>query len=114
MRIASTLAWRSLASRPARSFTAALGIAVGIATVLSVQVIDHNTILTQERMAQVSPIGTPDVELRPVQPGVPEGGALPAALAGDPDLQGVCALFFNFGEVAHGAPSAASDETAWR
>src|SRR5260221_321462 len=49
--IAFTLAWRSLASRPARSFTAALGIAVSIATVLSVQVVDRNTIVTLRRLA---------------------------------------------------------------
>ena len=47
MRIAFLLAWRSLTSRPGRSLTSILGIAVGIATVLAVQVIDHNTILTQ-------------------------------------------------------------------
>ena len=68
MTIAFTLAWRSLASRPARSCTAALGIAVGIATVLSVQVVDRNTILTQERLAARQSLGRPDVQIRPIAP----------------------------------------------
>src|SRR5258706_577163 len=92
--IAFTLAWRSLASRPARSFTAALGIAVGIATVLSVQVVDRNTILTQERLASRQALGRPDVQIRPLAPGLPPGGAAPAAFAGDRDLESFCGLFF--------------------
>jgi putative ABC transport system permease protein len=83
-----------LASRPARSFTAALGIAVGIATVLSVQVIDRNTILTQERLAAQQALGRPDVEIRPLAPGLPPGGAAPTAFAGDRDLESFCGLFF--------------------
>lgn len=94
MTIAFTLAWRSLASRPARSFTAALGIAVGIATVLSVQVVDRNTILTQERLASRQALGRPDVQIRPLAPGLPPGGAAPAAFAGDRDLESFCGLFF--------------------
>jgi putative ABC transport system permease protein len=103
--IAFTLAWRSLASRPARSFTAALGIAVGIATVLSVQVIDRNTILTQERLAAQQALGRPDVEIRPLAPGLPPGGAAPTAFAGDRDLESFCGLLF-------GAVSGARDGDA--
>lgn len=94
MRIASTLAWRSLASRPARSLTAALGIGVGIATVLSVQIVDHNTILTQQRKAAAETLGTPDVEITPIAPGLPEDGAAPDELARDPDLAAFCGHYY--------------------
>ena len=82
MRIASLLAWRSLASRPGRSFTSILGIALGVATVLSVQIVDHNTILTEQSRRNQDRVAF-DVELRPIRPGVPEEGALPTALAED-------------------------------
>jgi putative ABC transport system permease protein len=93
MNIASTLAWSSLASRPARSFTAALGIGVGIATVVSVQVVDHNTILTQQVRAIEQVLGRPDVEIRPLAAGLDAGGAAPAELANDPDLAAFCGMF---------------------
>ena len=44
MGLASTLARRSLLQRPARSLFSILGIAVGIATVVGVYALDHNTI----------------------------------------------------------------------
>ncbi len=47
MRLIVKLAWRQLAWRPAATLLAALGIAVGIATVVSVLVVDHNTLLSQ-------------------------------------------------------------------
>src|SRR5688572_21567844 len=99
MKIASTLAWRSLASRPARSFTAALGIGVGIATVLSVRVVDHNTILTQQRKVEGATLGMPDVELRPVESRLPDGGAAPVELATEPGIATFCGLFYNSAEV---------------
>jgi putative ABC transport system permease protein len=108
--IAFTLAWRSLASRPARSFTAALGIAVGIATVLSVQVVDRNTILTQERLAARQALGRPDVQIRAIAPGLPAGGAAPAAFAGDKDLESFCGLFFANATCAAGNGEAAPHE----
>ncbi len=107
MRIASTLAWRSLASRPARSFTAALGIGVGIATVLSVQVVDRNTILTQQRQAQGETLGRPDVEIEPIAARLPDGGAAPVELAADPDVAAFCGLFYGSVEVV--APPDASE-----
>lgn len=105
MNIASTLAWRSLASRPARSFTAALGIGVGIATVVSVQVIDHNTILTQQMKSTEEVLGHPDVEIEPHEIGLPEGGVAPVELVADPDLAAFCGLFYGHAErvVAPGA-----------
>lgn len=105
MNIASMLAWRSLASRPARSFTAALGIAVGIATVVSVQVVDHNTILTQQLKSQVAVLGHPDVEIKPHATGLPDGGAAPAELANDRDLAAFCGLFYGHAERVVAAPS---------
>lgn len=96
MKTAFMLAWRSLASRPARSFTAVLGIGLGIATVLAIQVVDHNTLLTQARAG--ADAVQPDVEIQPVQSGVPAGGATPDALDQEPALQAYCALFFNRAE----------------
>jgi putative ABC transport system permease protein len=84
-----------LASRPARSFTAALGIGVGIATVLSVQVIDRNTIRTQQRLHEENSLSRYDVELSPVKPGVPDGGAAPHDFAADPDLAAFCGWFYD-------------------
>ncbi len=98
MNITSMLAWRSLASRPARSFTAALGIGVGIATVVSVQVIDHNTILTQQIRSQVAVLGHPDVEIKPHTTGLPDGGVAPIELAADPDLAAFCGVFYGHAE----------------
>lgn len=103
MNIASTLAWSSLASRPARSFTAALGIGVGIATVLSVQIVDHNTILTQQVKAVEQVLGRPDVEIAPHSAGIPEGGAAPAELVSDPDLAAFCGVFYGHAERRGGA-----------
>jgi len=112
MRIASTLAWRSLASRPARSWTAALGIGVGIATVLSVRIVDHNTILTQQRRTEGEAVGTPDVEIRPLAARLPEGGAMPVEIASDRDVEAFCGLFHNRAErLADGADGAAGDFT---
>src|SRR5262245_50010868 len=115
MKLASTLAWRSLASRPARSFTAALGIGVGIATVLSVQVVDHNTILTQQMQAVGETLGQPDVEIRPVAAHLPDGGAAPLDVARDRDVEAFCGYFYERAELLRGAAAgadlAASDET---
>jgi putative ABC transport system permease protein len=102
-----------LASRPGRSFTAALGIGVGIATVLSVQVIDRNTILTQERLAEGTALGRPDVEIEPIAARLPEGGAAPVDLAREPDLAAFCGLFWGQAEAigGDGAKPLAGDVT---
>jgi len=42
------MAWRHLVFRPGKTIASVLGIAVGIATVVSVLVVDHNTLLTQD------------------------------------------------------------------
>lgn len=109
MNIASTLAWSSLASKPARSFTAALGIGVGIATVLSVQIVDHNTILTQQLRSAEQVLGRPDVEIRPVAAGIPEGGVAPTELANEKDLAAFCGLFYGHAEIVAGTGNALGD-----
>lgn len=91
MRLASRIAWRSLVSRPGRSLTAILGVAVGVAAVLSVLIVDHNTILT-EVLRRPSFSGRPDVEIRPLQMAA-RGSAVPEALARDPDVRQVLPLF---------------------
>jgi putative ABC transport system permease protein len=109
MKLASMLAWRSLASRPARSFTAALGIGVGIATVLSVQVVDHNTILTQQRQAIGETLGQPDVEIRPLAARLPDGGAAPLEVARDRDVEAFCGLYYERAEILGERPVTATD-----
>ncbi len=93
MKPALLLAWRSLASKPGRTLTSSLGVAIGISTVLSVHVVDHNTILTQEQSRQ-APTGLPDVELTPVKPGLTEDALAPVALSREPEIVDLVALFF--------------------
>ncbi len=93
MRLASRIAWRSLASRPARTLTSILGIAVGIAAVLSVLIVDHNTILT-EVLRRPSYSGRPDVEIRPLEAGTPRP-EVPEALLREADLLEVLPVFFS-------------------
>lgn len=71
-----------------------LGIAVGIATVLSIQVVDHNTILTEQRLRQAATQPDWEVEIRPKRSRIPEGGAAPRALTEEADLAAFCGLFF--------------------
>ena len=60
MRLILLLAWRHLVFRPAATLLSVLGIALGIATVISVLTVDHNTLLSQ----QVRRIpGDPDSDL---------------------------------------------------
>ncbi|RKY19328.1 MAG: hypothetical protein DRQ55_10890 [Planctomycetota bacterium] len=49
MKLMFLLAWRHLAFRPGKTLASVLGIAVGLATVLTVLVVDHNTLLTQDK-----------------------------------------------------------------
>ncbi|MFG0315925.1 MAG: ABC transporter permease, partial [Planctomycetota bacterium JB042] len=93
MKLASRIAWRSLASRPGRTLTSVLGIAVGVAAVLSVLIVDHNTILT-ERLRRPSFSGKPDLEIRPVDAGAPSTD-VPAALERHASLREVRPVFFS-------------------
>lgn len=62
MGLATTLARRSLLARPGRTLFSVLGIALGVATVVGVVVLDHNTIvgLSLPHLER----GAPDVEVR--------------------------------------------------
>ncbi|MBI4880812.1 MAG: ABC transporter permease [Planctomycetes bacterium] len=82
-----------MASRPARTITSILGIAVGIAAVLSVLIVDHNTILT-EVLRRPSLSGRPDVEIRPLEAATPRPG-VPEALQREADLLEVLPVFFS-------------------
>jgi putative ABC transport system permease protein len=48
VRLILLLAWRHLVFRPAATLLSVLGIALGIATVISVLTVDHNTLLSQQ------------------------------------------------------------------
>lgn len=91
MRLALRIAWRSLVSRPGRTLTSILGIAVGIAAVLSVLIVDHNTILT-EVLRRPSYSGQPDIEIRPVAMSA-RNSKIPEALTRDSDVRQVLPLF---------------------
>jgi putative ABC transport system permease protein len=82
------LAWRQIAHRPGATLLSALGIAVGIATVTSVLVVDHNTLLSQQTRRIPS---DPESDLL-IQPllGAPEAYDTAAAeLRAAPFLRGV-------------------------
>ncbi|MHC4942033.1 MAG: ABC transporter permease [Planctomycetota bacterium] len=53
--------------RPGRSVSCSLGIALGLAIVMAVLIVDHNTILTQSVMRE-QPFGDPDIEITPHRP----------------------------------------------
>ena len=92
MKLASRIAWRSLVSRPGRTLTSILGIAVGVAAVLSVLIVDHNTILT-EVLRRPSYSGKPDVEIRPIAAPGELTAEIPEALQRESDLRDVMPLF---------------------
>ncbi|HZL99066.1 MAG TPA: FtsX-like permease family protein, partial [Planctomycetota bacterium] len=48
MRLVLLLAWRHMVFRPAATLLSVLGIALGVATVISVLTVDHNTLLSQQ------------------------------------------------------------------
>jgi len=61
MGLVSTIARQSLLQRPARTLFSVLGIALGIATVVSVVTLDHNTMVGYALPRQVADM--PDIEL---------------------------------------------------
>jgi len=91
MRFVWLLAWRDLVFRPGKTLASVLGIAVGIATVVSVLVVDHNTLLSQ---TAGQPQAEPDADLL-IQPDVSgERGldAVRADLLAEPLLSRVTAF----------------------
>lgn len=65
MKLARILASRSLLQRPARTIFSILGIAVGIATVVTVYTLDHNTIRGLKERFQTDADWTPEFEVSP-------------------------------------------------
>ncbi len=91
MRLLLLLASRQLFFRPARTVLSALGIAVGIATVVAVLVVDHNTLRSQQVRRNPDDPGA-DLLIQPLD-GRP--ASLPEAesrLASQPFLRGVTAF----------------------
>lgn len=65
MKLLLLLAWRHLTFRPGKTLASVLGIAVGIATVITVLTLDHNTLLTRAA-GQGGPEPTTDLVLQPL------------------------------------------------
>ena len=65
MRLLSFLVWKSWASSPLRVALSLLGVALGVAVVTAIHVLDHNTILSQIERTRWD-YGRVDFELRPV------------------------------------------------
>ena len=64
MRLTFFVVWKSWVSNPVRTVLTVLGVALGIAVVTSIHVLDHNTI--QSRMQQrIGDYGRVDLELLP-------------------------------------------------
>ena len=61
------IAFKNLTYRPGRSVSCAVGIALGLAIVMAVQIVDRNTILSQISLRPPA-YGEPDVEIRPRRP----------------------------------------------
>ncbi len=104
MGLASTLARRSLLQRPARTLFSILGIAVGVATVVGVFTLDHNTIQGLQRRYEGPDAADwkPELEVSPAPDVQDPGGELQK-------LEGVAgaAAFFQAEVVLHkvGAPA---------
>ena len=63
MGLATTIALRTLCQKPGRTFFSVAGIAVGIATVVGIFTLDHNTLLGRTRGAE--PEWEAEIEVRP-------------------------------------------------
>ncbi|MFO0984722.1 MAG: FtsX-like permease family protein [Planctomycetota bacterium] len=96
------LAWRHFAGRPARAITSVVGVGLGLATVLAVLTIDHNTILTMSQRA-APPLANQDIEIRPLRPNPPDLAALRERLNARTDLTAVAGLFFALADLETGA-----------
>lgn len=62
MKLACYLAWKSSASRPARSATTVFGVAVGVTIVVAVLTVDHNTLREYAGRAHVA-YAAPQIEV---------------------------------------------------
>lgn len=88
MRALMMLAWRNLSVRPGKTVASVLGVAVGIATVVSVLTVDHNTLLTQQSLrAPTEPDS--DLVLQPVPGAFSSFEEMAEALRTAEDLRGI-------------------------
>ncbi len=67
MRLASFLVWKNWRSSPLRVLLTWAGVALGVAVVVSIQVLDHNTILSKLERKR-GDFGRVDLEVRPQDP----------------------------------------------
>ncbi len=84
MRLRSSLVWKNWVSNPLRAGLTLLGVALGVAVVTSIHVLDHNTVLSELRRKR-GDFGRVDFELRPLA-AKPDLWKELAALSGDGDL----------------------------
>ncbi|GJM21304.1 MAG: hypothetical protein DHS20C15_12190 [Planctomycetota bacterium] len=105
MKLTLLLAWRNLAGQPWRTLASVLGIALGIATVVAVLVVDHNTLLSHEaRRAPENPEA--DLLIQPDLRLAENYDALLRDLAGEDLLLDVAALATGRFAVSKGRASA--------
>src|SRR5882672_5638905 len=91
MRLLLLLAWRQLGFRPARTLLSALGIALGLATVVAVLVVDDNTLLSQQARRNPDDPGA-DLLIQPLEQKASAVGEAETALRTQPFLRGVTAF----------------------
>ena len=90
MRLTFFVVWKSWVSNPLRTALSVLGVALGVAIVTAIFVIDHNTIESRLRLKRPD-FGRVDLELMPLQAGR-EPADVRGALAASPDIEAVGVL----------------------
>ncbi|MBU0754446.1 MAG: ABC transporter permease, partial [Planctomycetes bacterium] len=88
------IALRNLTFRPGRSVSCALGIALGLAIVMAVLIVDHNTILTQSSLRK-QPFGDPDIEITPHHPDPERMLNQQTRIAACPEISDLSTLIFD-------------------
>ncbi|HZJ72887.1 MAG TPA: hypothetical protein VFF36_18265, partial [Planctomycetota bacterium] len=88
MRLILLLAWRHLVFRPAATLLSVLGIALGIATVISVLTVDHNTLLSQQ-VRRIPSDPDSDLLIQPLQTAPAGFESQAIELRAQPYLRGV-------------------------
>src|SRR5262245_43291258 len=91
MRLLVQLALRQLLYRPARTLLSALGIAMGIATVVAVLVVDDNTLLSQQARRTPDDPGA-DLLIQPLESAPAAAAGAEKRLRDQPFLRGVTAF----------------------
>ena len=65
MSFAAPLAWKNLWRRPSRTLFSVLGVALGIATVVAIFTVEHNTVLFSQPSAEREPVRQDPLERTP-------------------------------------------------